>query len=162
MFGYTARHIISTTVTESSPDACSPVKTRIETDGWYIDAEFAFDCLLDRQYKSETASQNAGCQDKQIFKQNGAGKLGYPVYLKTMMRGENGSEDFTSITEVLEISPATLDDALFEIPAGFREVKNRAEIFTGGMPNMDDGNNNDEDSNEDEKPEISGLRRRRN
>ncbi|MBA3805684.1 MAG: hypothetical protein H0X14_08250 [Acidobacteria bacterium] len=38
MFGYTARHIITTYVTVSSPDSCSPFDSRMETDGWYIDA----------------------------------------------------------------------------------------------------------------------------
>ena len=44
MFGYTARHIITTMVTDSSPDACSPMKSKMEIDGWYIDAAFALDC----------------------------------------------------------------------------------------------------------------------
>jgi hypothetical protein len=154
MFGYTARHILTTIVTESSPDACSPVKTKMETDGWYIDAEFVLDCLIDRQYKPEISSRGGGCQDRQVFKQNGSGKLGYPVYLKTTMRGENGGEDFVSIQEVLEISPAALDASLFEIPAGFREVKNRAEIFTGGMTDMNDDEQPDD---EDEKPGKSSI-----
>ena len=44
MFGFTARHIKSSTVTESSPDACNPMKQRIERDGWYIDFSFGLDC----------------------------------------------------------------------------------------------------------------------
>jgi hypothetical protein len=151
MFGYTARHILSTTVMESSPDACSPTKTRMETDGWYIDAEFAFDCLLNQQYKSQPQTENSGCEDRQEFKQVGSAKFGYPVYLKTTIRGENGSEDFTSITEALEISPATLDAALFEIPADYREVKNQADLFKGGFVDMSD------DEDREEKPKKSDL-----
>src|SRR6185437_7295844 len=44
MFGYTARHIITTMEMKSSPDACSQNNTKIEIDGWYIDATFALDC----------------------------------------------------------------------------------------------------------------------
>ncbi len=36
MFGYTARRILISTVTESSPEACSQTKSRMDTDGWYI------------------------------------------------------------------------------------------------------------------------------
>src|ERR1700749_3768922 len=38
MFGYTARRIITTIETKSSPDACNPMDSKMETDGWYIDA----------------------------------------------------------------------------------------------------------------------------
>ena len=44
ILGYTARHIITTMEIKSSPDACSQNNTRMEIDGWYIDATFALDC----------------------------------------------------------------------------------------------------------------------
>src|SRR5205085_3687786 len=50
MFGYTARHIITTMVMDSSPDACSAVKNNMEIDGWYIDASFAIDCDSQQAY----------------------------------------------------------------------------------------------------------------
>ena len=155
IFGYTARHILTTVVMESSPDACSPTKTKMETDGWYIDAEFAFDCLLNQQYKYQPQTENSGCEDRQEFKRVGSAKLGYPVYLKTTMRGENGGEDFTSIMEVLEISPATLDAALFEIPSDYREVKNQVDLFKGGFVDVEDSD--DEDSEDDEKPKKQSI-----
>jgi len=34
MFGYTARHIITSMQMKSSPDACSTVDTKMEIDGW--------------------------------------------------------------------------------------------------------------------------------
>jgi hypothetical protein len=48
MFGYTARHLIMTMESESSPDACSVTKSKMQFDGWYIDAAFALDCENDR------------------------------------------------------------------------------------------------------------------
>src|SRR6185503_5212430 len=40
IMGFTARHIKRTTIMESSPDACSQQKMKIETDGWYINLEY--------------------------------------------------------------------------------------------------------------------------
>src|ERR1044072_8392084 len=55
MFGYTARHIIQTIETVSSPDSCNPVNTKMEIDAWYIDATFAIDCDVNRRYWVKTA-----------------------------------------------------------------------------------------------------------
>jgi len=44
IFGYTARRIKTAMVTESSPEACNQNKSRMETDGWYIDLAFDFNC----------------------------------------------------------------------------------------------------------------------
>ncbi len=38
MFGFTARRIIQTIETESTPDSCNPTKTKMEMDMWVIDA----------------------------------------------------------------------------------------------------------------------------
>ena len=54
MFGYTARHLIITMETASSPDACSKNNMKMETDGWYIDFEQQFDCGDTAQYSSAT------------------------------------------------------------------------------------------------------------
>jgi len=35
MFGFTARHLKRTMMSESSPDACQPQQMKMETDGWY-------------------------------------------------------------------------------------------------------------------------------
>ena len=130
MFGYTARHLIITMNTESSPEACQKSKTKMETDGWYIDATFAIDCDNDqlvRSYSNQKAS--GGCQDRFEMKQVGTGKRGYPVYEKMTMFDESGKETFSTVSEVLELSKATLEDSLFDVPAGYREVKNQAEMY---------------------------------
>src|SRR6185503_7324008 len=65
IFGYTARHIITTMSIESSPDACSQNNTKMEIDGWYIDATFALDCDLNRQYSAYRPPVKAGgCRDR--------------------------------------------------------------------------------------------------
>src|SRR5688572_26536049 len=69
MFGYTARHILTTMVTDSSPDACSPMKSKMEIDGWYIDAAFALDCDISQAYKPYRPQTAGGCQDRYETKQ---------------------------------------------------------------------------------------------
>ena len=130
MFGYTARRIITTMVTDSSPDACSPIKSKMEIDGWYIDAAFALDCDVSQAYKSYRPQTASGCQDRYETKQIGMAKKGFAVWEKTTMFGPDGAESFSTVNEVVEFSQATLDASLFDVPAGYREVKDFASAFS--------------------------------
>lgn len=130
MFGYQARHIITTMEMESSPDACSNVKTKMEIDGWYIDAAFALDCDLGAVYQNyQPPATPGGCRDRYVTKTVGTAKKGFPVWEKTTMFGPNGAESFSSTNEVIEFSQATLDPSLFDVPAGYREVKDFASLY---------------------------------
>lgn len=130
MFGYTARRIITTMETQSSPDACSQMNSKMQIDGWYIDAAFALDCDSGVSYRQYTPPQSGGCQDRFVTKQAGAAKRGYPVWEKTTMFDANGAESFSTINEVLEFSHATFEASLFDVPAGYREVKDFASAFS--------------------------------
>lgn len=134
MFGYTARHIITTMEMESSPESCSPVKSKMQIDGWYIDAEFALECDSGVSYKPYTSPQSGGCQDRYVTKQVGTAKKGYPVWEKTTMFDQSGVESFSTINEVIEFSQVTLDMSLFDVPVGYREVKDFASAFSAGTP----------------------------
>jgi hypothetical protein len=140
MLGYTARHIITTMEMESSPEACSQTKTRMQIDGWYIDAEFALECDSGVAYRPYTPPQSGGCQDRYVTKQVGAAKKGYPVWEKMTMLDASGVESFSTINEVVEFSHATLDASLFDVPAGYREVKDFASAFSspGTTSNTDE------------------------
>jgi hypothetical protein len=129
IFGYTARHIITTMVTESSPDACHQNKSKMEIDGWYIDFNFGLECDQKRQYQNYASSSNGGCQDRYEVKQIGVARTGFPVWQKTTMYDASGNQSFTMEQEAIEISKATLDAALFEVPADYREVKDAAEMY---------------------------------
>ncbi len=143
MFGYDARHIITTMETSSSPDACAVMNSKMQIDGWYIDAAFALDCETDRYKNGYTPPQKAGCQDKYQMKTIGNGKRGYPVYEKMTMLDANGKESFSTVTEVIELSQATLDAALFEVPADYREVKDSSQMYTASMNmGVNSGNSN--------------------
>ena len=130
MFGYTARHIITTMVTDSSPDACTPLKSKMQIDGWYIDAAFALECDSSQAYKSYRPQSASGCQDRYETKQVGMAKKGFPVWEKTTMFGPDGAESFSSVNEVVEFSQATLDPSLFDVPVGYREVKDFASLYS--------------------------------
>jgi hypothetical protein len=131
MFGYQARHVITTMMMESSPDACSKVNTKMEIDGWYIDAAFALDCDLGSTYRPQRPNPTGdGCHDRYETKQVGAAKKGFAVWEKTTMFGPNGGESFSTTNEVVEFSQATLDQALFEIPEGYREVSDFSQMYS--------------------------------
>lgn len=140
MFGYTARHIITTMMMDSTPDACSPAKMKMETDGWYIDAAFALDCDLGNNYRPPQMHGAGGCRDRYETKQIGSAKKGYPVYEKMTMFGPDGRESFSTINEVVEFSQATLDPSLFDVPEGYREVQDYASLYgaPAGMPSAAD------------------------
>lgn len=130
MFGYTARHIITTMVMESSPDACSQNNMRMEIDGWYIDASFALDCDSNRQYSYRPPVKAGGCRDRYETKTIGTAKKGFAVYEKMTMLGANGAPSFSTTNEVVEISQATLDQSLFEVPADYRQVDDFSSAFS--------------------------------
>jgi hypothetical protein len=144
MFGFTARHIRMTMVTESSPDACEQQKQKFETDGWYIDFSFNIDCVTDNPMPQGRMQRPTGCQDQHRYKRIGTAKAGYPVNVTTRMFDADGNESFTMNTEVVELSQATLDAALFDIPSGYTEARSQQEMYTpasiaGAMGNSGPG-----------------------
>lgn len=133
LFGYTARRIITTMVTDSSPDACQKVKSKMEIDAWYIDAAFGLDCDLNNRYQPYRPADGGGCQDRFEVKQIGVAAKGYPVWTKTTMFDDNGNASFSIEQEVIEFSQGPLDAALFEVPAGYREVKDFSQAAYGSV-----------------------------
>jgi len=130
MFGYTARRIKTVMLTESSPDSCSPQKSRMESDGWYIDLNVGFDCYERAATAYRSPALGGGCQDTYRMKQAGAARAGYPVHVTTVIYDESGRQTTSFTQEVLELSKTTLDAALFEVPADYREVKDASELYS--------------------------------
>jgi hypothetical protein len=129
MFGFTARHLIITMESVSSPDACNKTNTKMQTDGWYIDAEFVLDCDYGYQNYGNYGGKAGGCKDKYEMKTIGTAKRGYPVYEKMTMFDEAGKETMSIVNEVVELSKATLELALFEVPADYREVSDASQMY---------------------------------
>lgn len=135
MFGYTARHLKRTTIMESSPDACSQTKMKIETDGWYINLEYGLNCPVNRSSYGSPAT-SGGCRDRYVQKTTGPTHLGLPLQETTTMYGADGSVTMTTTKEVIEISRQPLDAALFDIPAGYTEATSQQEMYS--MPSAAD------------------------
>jgi hypothetical protein len=130
MFGFTARHVKSTTTIQSSPDACSPVNQRMELDGWYIDLNVELDCRLGRPpVVPSRMPARGGCRDQTRFRHEGTGRVGFPLIETMKMYGENGQVMFSTTKEALELSRQPLDSALFDAPAGYTQVMSQQELF---------------------------------
>ena len=134
MFGFQARHVKTSLIIESSPDACNLVKMRTETDGWYIDFSFGLNCDLAGRPPMGMPSVPGGCRDSVRFNRQGAARTGYALQETTTSYGPNGQVAFTSTKEVIELSREPLDAALFDIPAGYVEAASAQELYA--MPSM--------------------------
>ncbi len=136
MFGLTARHIKSSMSMEASPDACMKADMKVETDGWYVDLP-EFSCPLTSRPSVPTRpspSAGGGCRDQIKFRTSGGGKLGFALTeTRTMMMGDEGVR-ISQSTETIEFSKATLDSALFDIPAGYALTENSQDLY--GRPDI--------------------------
>lgn len=148
MFGYTARHLIITMEMESSPDACSKTKMKMQTDGWYIDFGADMDCDYNGNGGYGGGQGGGGCQDRYVTKNLGSGKRGFALYEKTTMFDESGKETYTMLTEVVELSKATLDASLFDVPADYKEVADSSALYSGiGSQAIQNAGNENSDDN---------------
>jgi hypothetical protein len=132
MLGLTAKHIKSKTVVVASEGACTPMNMEMETDGWYVNIPGGLSCTTDGGAPAFPVDQSE-CVDDVRYKTEGVANPGYPVMTTTKIKFSTGSDGplippSTSMQEVIDISKAPLDAALFEIPAGYREVKSTQEL----------------------------------
>ncbi len=130
MFGYKARHIKSSMVMESSPDACNQSHMKMEMDGWYADLSAGFSCG-DESYRSLACrGGRKGCSDRIVVKGGGGGALGYPLKQTTTITSDKGT--FTTTTEVVELTNTSLESPLFDMPPGCKVMDMSAMM--GGPP----------------------------
>lgn len=125
-FGYTARRIKGTIRAEGGVDSCSG-KFHLTTDGWYIDLPAMPSCAPPEREMLRSRLQSHGCNDRVSLKTSGVEKLGYPVMLDTTI-DEKGSS-VSVHQETTGLSSATLDPALFEIPAAYTQVQTYQELM---------------------------------
>ena len=129
MFGYKARHVKSSMVMESSPEACNQSHMKMEMDGWYADLSAGFSCG-DDSYRALACGGKRGCSDRIVVKGGGSGALGYPLKQTTTITSAQGT--FTTTTEVVELTNTSLEAPLFDMPPGCKVVDMSAMM--GGAP----------------------------
>jgi len=131
MFGLTAKRMKSKTVVAASEGACNSMNMEMETDGWYADLPGGASCMTDMA--SSLPVDQSDCVDEVRYKTEGAANTGYPLSTTTTIKFNMGADGpaippSSSTQEVTDVSTATLDRALFEIPAGYKEVKSTQEL----------------------------------
>jgi len=136
LFGFTARHLKRSMTSQTSADACYQNQIRMETDGWYINLEYGLNCGLERPPQMGGRTAPGGCQDRYQVKRTGPSTLGYPLIETMTMYSADGRPMFTRTQEVIELSRQPLDAALFDVPAGYTEVRTQEEM--SGAPSMAD------------------------
>src|SRR5687768_16271427 len=128
MFGFTARRIKTSLVKTASPEACDKDQ-KVETDGWYIDFQYAFECPTQGQkHQPYVPPQRPGCKDEIRSKTIGSAKLGFPLLVTTTIYQPDGRTS-TMTQEVLELSREPLAASLFEIPDGYALAKDTNELY---------------------------------
>ena len=145
MFGYTARHIKTSTVMDAPAEACNPGHMEMESDGWYIDfAAGGPACDVDRPTPPPTRGERPDCADQVRYRTTGSGRLGFPVMVTTKFKmggAQGGDEEDAEVTammsnamtttlEVTEISSVTLDPSLFDVPAGYTQAASMQELYS--------------------------------
>lgn len=132
LFGFTARHIKTTTVWQAQPQACDGPTARREIDGWYITLLYGIDCSPDisgtiRRGEPIPQSRCFNYYNKHRYaferKRVGPTQLGFPLKETTTLYGDHGRPVEEVQREVLELSTAALDDALFEVPRDYTRIK---------------------------------------
>jgi hypothetical protein len=117
--GLTARHIVTTTKTTIAGQIPPQVRMRVQ-DGWYVDLP-PLDCI-ERAGATVSYSLVSGGIGGVVpapprVTVRGRAKPGVALIETDRMTGPDGNWEQT--TELVEISSAPLDAALFDVPAGY-------------------------------------------
>lgn len=123
MFGLTAKWLKVVRTFESSADSCDGKKSfRFEEEGWYVNL------ILENQTcdMPKAPPSEGGCRPKLIVK-----SMQNPGFLlegiSTMYQNEKLTG--TNKTKTTDLSTATLDQSLFEIPKDWTEVDSLSELM---------------------------------
>ena len=131
MFGFTARRIKTSMEKKAGPEACDKDQ-KVETDGWYIDFQYTFECPGQSQkHQPVTVRPQPGCKDEIRTRTIGSAKLGFPLLVTTTVYQPDG-RTATMTQEVLELSRETLSAALFDIPEGYTLAKDMQQLYGMG------------------------------
>ena len=118
MGSYSARHVITTTTTDPSPDATTRPSESVE-DGWYIDLPSAGCWNAGSGHLFASVVRPGAARERVDVAFRGAGRRGFPLEQTTRHGGEHEPPITTSV-KLVEFSEAVLDQSLFDVPAGYR------------------------------------------
>ncbi len=122
--GYAARRLKMKVSIQPSKTACSQQAQQFEVDGWYADISKEISSC--QQYLPPVR-QSEGCSDRIIHKVSGSGRPGYPLNQTVTLHTDDGSTMQVAV-DASEITKPDLAKELFDVPAGYREVKSLAEL----------------------------------
>jgi hypothetical protein len=124
---YVARRVVTTRTVEPKPGANLRASVQ-RTDGWYIDAPPA-GCIDWESSVTSHLSLSKTPPDRVQFKQRGNARRGYPIAETNRMSTStyDGQQEIVRTIELVEISEAPLDDALFTPPADYRAALTRPD-----------------------------------
>jgi hypothetical protein len=125
MFGLTAKWLKFVSSVEVSADSCDGKSSiKIEQEGWFVDLTLNKDaCVI-----PPITGEKGGCRPKMIVKS--AQNPGFFLEGTTKMF-ESGKPGNTTKLETLDLSKATLEQSLFEIPTSYTEVDSVSELMQG-------------------------------
>jgi hypothetical protein len=114
VFGFDAWHVRETTVTTTST---SPKPNKTVVDYWYIDLDVPADgCYA---WPEDWRAAMVAADGRHTLKRIGTAKRGFPVLRRTVSQNFAGKPS-EHVVEVTELSTASLDPQLFQIPQGFQ------------------------------------------
>jgi hypothetical protein len=133
-FGFTARHLKTTVVKESSPDACDKRPEKVEIDGWYIDVPDTIACMgqpsADREIRID--QKDATCSDVVTYVRPPASKA-YPVSY-TMVTTSGTDAPLTTKMEATDIKRTTTGPEPFDIPPDYIPVNSPVQLTMDHRP----------------------------
>ena len=136
MFGFEARHIKTMVARQPGENACETKATTIETDGWYADLPEHPSCPnLPAQAPPPPPAGQEACTDRVVTQNVGTANLGFAlstVITTTVAdpKDKDKDKDVTTMSmEVTDLKVTSLDKALFDVPAGYTEVKDYKSLL---------------------------------
>lgn len=132
--GYEAHHVKTTITVEPSKDATTK-KGKTKIDGWYLDIP-GWRCDQPAGWPPFSIAGwhrplSSGGRDRLVFKYEGDTPQGYPVEESSTERAAGNV--IVNKTELVEISAAPLDDALFDVPADYTPAPQPMRVGLTGV-----------------------------
>ena len=126
LFGRTARHVI-TTIKETSLERSQSPPYETTRDGWYVDLSQTISCdpeymRTGHAYASVVALTSGGSQ-KAVMPKPEFVTIGKPETGFALQEVTNPGQAYQFKTVVTDFQEGPLDPELFEVPHGFKQVK---------------------------------------